>query len=381
MGRYFSFVFVLMMNCTLYGCDSEVTRRSAAVNVPAQFDVDGIAQAVASAYCQGFARCKVDIQSSFILFADHCSNELASALKDDLARAQVAVDAGRIVYSANAMRDCVEAITNSSCTRLDRQDFEEVCARPLRGVVGLGSPCSLDDECEAGYCPGEDGCDNRCEPLSELGGDCSAEGERQCAAGLDCGPDDTCVSKSQVALRAGLNQPCDLVKCRPGLFCGAGTRRICVPFGQAFSAMEGDACSIDSSDGTIERCDAGLICSIISPDSESSRGQCVRRPGEGEACSPAAIGPEFWCRTGLYCAGLGELEVGDSGSCTALPDHGEACGLHFGAPRFCRLGLRCDGGQCKRLESAGRICDSDEACAEGRCIDGLCTLQCVDSEI
>ena len=118
------------------------------------------------------------------------------------------------------MKSCVDAITNSSCIRLDRQDFEEVCARPLRGVVGLGSTCSLDDECEAGYCPGEDGCENRCEPLSDLGGDCSSEGERQCAAGLDCGPDEICVQKSQVALRAGLNQPCDLVKCRPGLFCG-----------------------------------------------------------------------------------------------------------------------------------------------------------------
>ena len=99
MDRYFSFVFVVMMNCTLGACNSEVTRRSSAVNVPAQFDVDGIAQAVAWPTA-GFVRCKVDIQASFILFADHCLNELASALKDDLARAQSAVDAGRIVYSA-----------------------------------------------------------------------------------------------------------------------------------------------------------------------------------------------------------------------------------------------------------------------------------------
>ena len=80
-------------------------------------------------------------------------------------------------------------------------------------------------------------------------------------------------------------------------------------------------------------------------------------------------------------AGLAELATGGEGSCARLPDHGEPCGLHFGVPRFCRPGLRCDGDQCRQIVSAGRICGSDEGCAEGRCVDGLCTLQCIDSEI
>ena len=182
-------------------------------------------------------------------------------------------------------------------------------------------------------------------------------------------------------MRAGLNQPCDLVKCRPGLFCGTGTQRICIPFGEAFSAMEGDACSVDSSDDTIVRCGAGSICSIVSPESEVSSGRCVLRPGEEEVCSPAAIAPEFWCRSGFYCADLEALASGGAGSCAQLPDHGEPCGLHFGAPRFCRPGLRCESGQCRRLVSAGRVCGSDEGCAVGRCVDGLCTLQCANTEI
>ncbi|MEE2757356.1 MAG: hypothetical protein VYA30_11870 [Myxococcota bacterium] len=367
-------LFVLGLSPLWVACSESTTE--SLPEVPQQFVADEIATRVAEAYCDSFQRCYPDIRTTFILYRDHCISALSASLGRGLADIEAAIDAGRVTYIPKELARCIAAIGSSTCQQVDREDFEEACAGPIEGAVELGQRCSLDSECKDGFCPGDNGCEATCQPLSAEGERCSIDGENQCRAGLDCDSSQICVQKQFLELRADVNQPCDFVKCRPGLVCGTTTPRTCVPFDQVYSRTRGESCTALEGDGPADNCALDLICRSALDDPNASVGQCEERPQLGEPCRPAHSAPELWCAAGLFCAGIDSNAGSLAGICEALPAMGSACGLHFGSPRFCDINSSCLDGICQPMPRSGESCTASAGCVEGRCVDGVCTLDC-----
>ncbi|MBV70874.1 MAG: hypothetical protein CMH52_05940 [Myxococcales bacterium] len=367
-------VFTLALSPMWAGCSESDTRRLP--DVPQQFAASEIAMRVAEAYCDAFRRCYPDIRTTFILYRDHCISALTESLGRGLTDIEMAVQAGRVVYVPNALARCIEAIDGSSCQQVDREDFEAACAGPIEGTIDIGQPCSIDSECNGGFCPGDNGCESRCQAFSLEGERCAIDGENQCLAGLDCDTSQICVKKQFLDLRADVNQPCDFVKCRPGLVCGSTTPRTCVPFDQVFSKSDGESCTIIEGDGANENCGLDLICVSSLDDPNSRMGGCQERPQLGSPCRPAQAAPELWCAAGLFCSGIDSDAQSLTGVCEPLPPVGSPCGSHFGRPRFCNGGAICIDGVCQPMPQSGESCAENGGCEEGHCLDEVCMLDC-----
>ena len=226
------------------GCHVEPERAASSHSesgVPADFDPAAISAQVASAYCQAFERCESDIRLEFLRYQPYCIQSLATVLKRDLEALSAFVQDGTIAYDSDAMAACADHIRTSSCWALETENFEEVCALPLIGTRLNGSPCTEDGECETGFCPGADGCESTCQPLSRLGESCSTDGERQCQAGLDCNAEQLCVEKTELAFRAAGGERCELVRCEPGFHCArrADQTSVCRSTESRFTLTQG----------------------------------------------------------------------------------------------------------------------------------------------
>lgn len=112
---------------------------------------------------------------------------------------QDSIDAGRLVYHGDRLRDCFDLIAAQSCTQyalstVGDGDFEAFgCEDPFDGMVAAGGQCASDEDCTSGYCSGD-----------------SLDSEGNIMYG-------TCAT----APTAGM--PCDSFTCASGHYCETGT--------------------------------------------------------------------------------------------------------------------------------------------------------------
>lgn len=148
--------------------------------------------------------------------------------------------------------------------------------------------------------------------------------------------------------------------CRQGLICVGGTcEQPCSgpttgPLGEGETCREGTRVT-----GV---CEEELIC-------HPERGECVARPGEGEACVSNQCAEGLWCDTssgqrtcrptqpaGTDCTTPLECmsRACEEGTCAATPEEGEPCAT--GTGRSCAGGLACVDATCVQPPGEGEAC-------------------------
>ena len=147
--------------------------------VPQQFDLELTSTAIAAAYCRAYARCRLDLRERLVFYPDNCVDELSRQFGYELEPVGDAIDAGRMTYQADGFARCITAIDQSKCSAVDLQSFEGECDNAFGARTALGEPCTLDGECQSGFCPGDDGCSAVCTRLSGEGESCAVDGPKQ----------------------------------------------------------------------------------------------------------------------------------------------------------------------------------------------------------
>jgi hypothetical protein len=135
---------------------------------------------IETARCESAARCCG-------LPVDAClAREPLRVQEDALARQQRGLEAGELVYDAEAARGCVEALRTVECDAPIAAAFQSGqpdCKRMLLGTLAPGARCEPD---RAGGCVEAAYCDPQtlaCVPWAAIGEACAS---RQCAPGSEC---------------------------------------------------------------------------------------------------------------------------------------------------------------------------------------------------
>ena len=205
------------------------------VTAPERFSTIELAEAMAQVLCDAYARCQLDLRPRLVFFPDICVSELTSRYVEQFRLIEPALSNMRIVYQPAQFERCLRAISTGSCEAVDHQRFEEECDGSFLGQVPLNQACTLDAECDGGYCPGADGCAHRCTEQSKQGEPCDVDGPVQCKVGLDCGFDQICQPKLVAAALADEGQLCARNRCRAGLRC--------IPNRADLSGLHEDVCA------------------------------------------------------------------------------------------------------------------------------------------
>lgn len=260
---------------------------------------------------------------------------------------------------------CVER-GEETCNSLDDDCdgiFDEGCA-------ALGEPCESDGECAFGPLP-----EALREGMPPTAVCADVGGARRCA--FPCDPLSPGASCASISPAFGTEPVAT-----PGFYCAAtaGCDGLCVA-GEAGAAGEGEACASDTDCASL-RC-AGGVCAtacrggaLACPSDEvcgadaGACGVCV-----DPAARPSGRSAGEVCDSPEQCAGLGCGPLDGTTQCTSACVGDAECGA----------GMRCEGGFCARGERAGRFgtCRSDADCTDARCIarDGAryCAPRCTDA--
>jgi hypothetical protein len=262
------------------GCDVRNTAVADLDGVPAAFLDAACARAVACRGAPDLDACRASEQPPTVIV-----------------RLVASVKAGRAVYHADRMADCLARTRASDCTLSQASTTSAICDEAFEGTVAAGGPCSANGECRSRSCFNE-GSGNPCAcGLSQPknvppGGTCKSSGD--CAGAATCGPGGICASL-------------------PG---------------------EGEACPTGTA------CLPPLLCAA---------GTCRRAPGPGEACDPAA---------GIPCDRVDDGCDPTTHTCQPYADVGEPCGAAAGgAPGpGCVAYASCDGAVCQQRPALGEPC-------------------------
>lgn len=304
--------------------------------------------AYASAVCDRVLECSL---LGLVFYPVGCEENVAYALRNGQVPAlQDAIEAGTIIYDAEAMRRCMDALASGPCADLGFYLLTDVeaCADALIGQVPLDGACVMHEECERGlYCEGDAACPGACTPRALAGENCLGT---RCAAGLACTTGDICTA------RVGAGDDCSTRSCEYGLECRSSDDT-CVEVPR--TAGEGEPCL---GAALTEMCAGTLACTAETVDAYICRAQV----DVGEACYFAL--PDQ-CIGEVYCSAQ---DSGVEGVCVAPAQLGQSCiDIDFQEVP-CEVGLVCDpGGVCQPRRDNGEVCSSDEQCV-GTC-DGTCT--------
>jgi hypothetical protein len=257
-----------------------------------------------------------------------------------------AIDAGEVVFDANAAAACAAAIASATCDTTMTSPgrvLPDACYEIIAGTVAADGACAIDEECVSQVCNLTPGCTSACCPgtcaagtaptrpqlgqacsgfASSIGGACvnsycdtsSGTCQPYVAAGSACSPN-TSVCAVGLGCTSGRCEPlpgesaaCSVV---PGClelndYCNA-TSATCTAF-----AIAGEACSSTTSCYFIYNCD--------------STQHCVLRPTLGQACTPRS---NYDCVDNSYCNA-------STLTCTPYAQDGESC----------TVSAQCASGQC-----------------------------------
>lgn len=315
------------------------------------------------ALCGVYERCSEGAPLDAFLNGEDCRKNFETAFDDELVRIKTAIDDGRVIYKADLVQGCIDAVKAASCG-INEEPAE--CKAAFGGTVEDGSDCTLDGECkgDSSYCRVEASCPGKCAPKEPAGASCRRGDD--CATGLECSDTTNKCFKPAADGEAcgGGSAP----ECGPWLFClgedeDAQKPGKCADSASAFAGNEGDACWVDGA----PLCKDGMHC-VISLDATAGKlvGKCGKSVAAGAACSPAI--PDQ-CPLDQYCM----LPPNSfDGTCTKKPGASEPCGGGLGDNNVCASGTRCDGGTCRSRQKLGGSCSADETCYSENCSEGAC---------
>jgi hypothetical protein len=301
---------------------------------------------------------------------DGCEGRVTAQLEDgEFAYVEDAIEAGRVEYDASQMEACLARLDGIGCELATvRVLHHETCERALTGSVELGGDCNVDAECVGvAFCRREGACPGTCSELLGPGEPCDEDDD--CEDGLAC-PDDV---GSCTALVEEAGDACGggvAGNCRADLVCAGadedlGTAGECKTRAEVFSGELGEPCDFDAA----ELCEVGLSCVVQSIAANGTpEVTCAEPVGSGDACQFGAPSP---CPVDEYCDA--DIALGDiNGTCMPLPEAGEPCAEVPGTPP-CAPGLLCDvDNRCHARNRLGQPCASDDGCASGNCVVGMC---------
>ncbi|HEX5058199.1 MAG TPA: Dickkopf N-terminal cysteine-rich domain-containing protein [Kofleriaceae bacterium] len=290
--------------------------------------INQIKSAYQDAYCQYLVRCGqfpdqaacvgANLSSSFSLDP----NIVASVL------------AGKTIYNGGAVKACFAALAQRSCdkTSASARSVPLACRDFLRGTLGAGQACLLDEECVSQQCVGSQpdiscamgSCLGDTPPaiqLAAIGEQCTTtEG---CVEGAYC---DTSLLRCAALLDSGM--PCtNNGECNYGLGCGGATgARTCKllptegePCPDFLCREDGQYCNPNGVCAKVglppATCTSNAECSLYYPcDFTTSTGMCKQGPGLDQSCS----GTNRCFAVGTFC---------DSSTfmCVAVRPIGGAC--------------------------------------------------------
>ena len=286
-------------------------------------ELDELGEARRAAECERLVRCGLFTQQNV------CTTFFRDDGDPDL---EAAVGESKLRYDARAARQCVAALSATSCDATDAESrsMPEACRRMFEGLVEDGGDCAFDLECRSGTCdapgcPRSMCCAGRCNETRidvDLGGECILDA--QCAEGAACAKDGRCRALAVAGGSCDRDVECDVGlacvgatefqtgTCRPlpaiGEACpyqrcaeiGARCRDgVCAPVG-----LPGDPCTTATDCSVYAECDAGGICRDY--------------PTLGQSCSTACAG-DAWCREGSCVPPRENLEqCGADNECASL---------------------------------------------------------------
>jgi hypothetical protein len=290
-----------------------------------------------AAFCDWAVRCtnaSSEIQAG-------CRSNFERQLNGDASGYSVneSIAQGRVVVDEGALGECVGGIRDSDCTQLPNT---QRCDQVYTGTVAAGAACRASAECSGGYCAvasgaeiAENGCAGTCRTFAATSASCAM---------VPCGRADFCNATRVCERRHGSGQPCTgSSACELGLACigaSGATPGTCRGPG-----AEGEPCT----SFIVHTCGPGLYCAAGSPR------VCRARVGSGAACTTSAA-----CPDGSACVAATD----GSARCGSFLDAGQPCVAdpEVGASG-CRGGLRCD--------AASKTCISNLS-REGDACTGSC---------
>jgi hypothetical protein len=331
--------------------------------------LDDLPELYAEAVCASVTDCSPEL-GSLLFGANDCGGYVAEQVRNAwLPGLEEAIDGGTVLYSADELDGCLDAISRLGC-RFDAHDYIPECEAAFEGTSALGEPCSLDAECQGDlYCKAAGVCPGTCSERAGSGDPCRRDTDCDARRDLYCTQNGKCVGR----VEADTGCSPDVDRCVPGALCvgaDASTHTLgqCKSVGSVFAQAEGSTC--DPAQG--ELCSGDLTCTFLSAD-ENVLPTCRKR-ATGTACRLAVPDP---CPRQQYCSDIGSDDV--VGSCDALPDDGEPC---VGDPVFgkqCAQDNVCLRGTCVPLRTNGQDCDEDVECFSGACAGVCVPLTACDS--
>jgi hypothetical protein len=243
---------------------------------------------------------------------------------------QAALEAGRVVFNADAYPGFVTAAASGSCFDDTYYNAE---AALMTGVVAAGEGCFLNAEC-------------------------AGETERgaSCAGGADDGSP-SCGTCELSAALAGNGQSCEAALCSEGLACNEN--HACGP--RSHGKAVGEACSIQGQGPTrFLQSDCSTTASLVCVNSVC---QEMQTAAEGEPCN---LSTGIFCADNLVCPMGGANET-----CRVAGQVGDNChGNDVIYP--CANDLICADGVCAAKRPVSAECNSGSQCVSGSCSDHLC---------
>lgn len=313
--------------------------------------LDELPDAYTGVLCDRIAECS--ILGGYIFTQLACADLAYEFRNGSLVELEQGIEDGTIVYDADAMGACLDALATASCEDLALNSFDGLpgCEGAIAGQIAEGDACSLNLECASGlYCDTGLACPGTCEARLAEGAAC-ADLDGECATGLSC-TNQVCTAPP------GLGDECTDLSCGLGTQCSEASMT-CVAI--THDAGEGDAC--DPVEGVM--CAGALACVGEAVDAFV----CRPRVAVGAACFPGIPNP---CVADALCS---STEAGTEGVCEALPGAGQPCregGSLF--DRDCKGSAVCDDdtGMCVARIDNGDACTIDVECVNG------CDVTCQD---
>jgi len=294
---------------------------------------------------------------------ENCENLIETTVRDDLARVEQAIAAGKVRYDGHKLEACLDKLRTLGCKNAPEP---AECTAAVDGTVAEGGECSMSAECAGGamYCKTDAACPGRCAPLETAGGSCKRDSE--CAANLKCSEATSrCIRPAEVGEACEAGAP----ECQGGLFCigsdnDAGRQGQCRTLKDGFSVGAGQPCL-----QTAPFCEPSLRCVVesVNPSTGAITTRCAQPVASAAPCQLAY--PDV-CPGDQYCAIAGGASTG---RCTAKPGNGQPCAMRTpNEDPICAPGTRCDSGTCRQLQKLGGSCQSDDVCYSGNCINSGC---------
>jgi hypothetical protein len=317
--------------------------------------------AYAKAYCDLLRGCWGELLN-VILPGEKCEDLMETRVRDELARVEQAIAAGKVRYDGSKLQACLDKLRTGGCANAPEP---AECTAAVDGTVAEGAECSMSAECagSASYCKTDASCPGRCAPLETAGGPCSRDSE--CAANLKCSQ-----ATSRCIRPAALGEACEAgaPECQGGLFCigsnDSGRQGQCQTLKDGFSVSAGQPCL-----QTAPFCEPSLRCAVESVNQTTGviTTRCAQPVASGAPCQLAY--PDV-CPNDQYCAIAGGAS---NGRCTAKPGNGQPCAMRTQTEDpICAPNTRCDAGTCRQLQKLGGSCQTDAVCYSENCINGGC---------